>query len=172
MEIKDRSQMIDQCKIVVRPYAASSGKEYHISFELERQFWNWSYIWFCILWCWNWLFGKTIYYGGNMAQYCGLFGFLRLRIDPEPGLGLVDELVGCGLVREVHVYGMSTSVGNVLDKSSQHKGIGQQLMVVAEDIIRSHGLSKSAVIAGIGARDYYKNKCGYELGKYYMIKNL
>jgi histone acetyltransferase (RNA polymerase elongator complex component) len=45
-------------------------------------------------------------------------------------------------------------------------------MSVAEDIIRSHGLSKSAVIAGIGARDYYKNKCGYELGKYYMIKNL
>jgi elongator complex protein 3 len=98
--------------------------------------------------------------------------FLRLRIDPEPGLGLVDELVGCGLVREVHAYGMSTSVGNVLDKSSQHKGIGQQLMCVAEDIIRSHGLSKGAVIAGIGARDYYKNKCGYELGKYYMIKNL
>jgi len=40
------------------------------------------------------------------------------------------------------------------------------------DIIRSHGLSKSAVIAGIGARDYYKNKCDYELGKFYMIKNL
>jgi ELP3 family radical SAM enzyme/protein acetyltransferase len=172
MEIKDRSQMIDQGKIVVRPYLASGGQEYHISFELERQFWNWTYIGFCIMWCWNRMFGKTIYYGGNMSQYCGLFGFLRLRIDAEPGLGLVDELLGCGLIREVHVYGISTSVGNVLDKSSQHKGIGQQLMCVAEDIIRSHGVSKSAVIAGIGARDYYKNKCGYELGKYYMIKNL
>jgi elongator complex protein 3 len=67
---------------------------------------------------------------------------------------------------------MSTSVGDVLDKSSQHKGVGQLLMKTAEDIAKSNGVVKTAVIAGVGARDYYKNKCGYELGKYYMVKTL
>jgi elongator complex protein 3 len=84
----------------------------------------------------------------------------------------VDELEGCGLIREVHVYGMSTGVGSCLEKSSQHKGIGQLLMKTSEDIIKTHGLSKAAVIAGVGAREYYQNKCGYELKKYYMIKNI
>lgn len=170
MEIKDNSHLIRQGKIVVRKYSASKGIEYHISFEIEKLYWNWRYLIFCILYVWNKLFGKTIYYEGNREQYCGLFGFLRLRIDPNPGLDLVDELNGCGLIREVHVYGLSTSVGNHNDRSSQHKGIGQLLMKTAEEIIRTHGLGKSAVIAGIGSREYYKNKCGYELGNYYMIK--
>jgi len=172
MEIRDRTHLISQGKLVVRKYAASKGTEYHISVELERTFWSWSYILFCVLWGFNKLFGKTIYYGGNMENYTGLFGFLRLRIDPEPGLGLVEELGGCGLIREVHVYGLSTSVGLTNDKSSQHKGIGQLLVKTAEEIIKSNGLTKSAVIAGIGAREYYKNKCGYVCGKYYMIKDL
>ena len=172
MEIKDRAHTIDNGKLVVRKYACSKGIEYHISFELEREFWNWTYIWFCILYFCNKLVGRRIYYGGCRDQYCGLFGFLRLRVDPDPGLGLVGELYGCGLVREVHVYGMSTGVGGNDEKSSQHKGIGQRLMKVAEEIVMMHGLKKTAVIAGIGARDYYKNKCGYALGKYYMIKVL
>jgi hypothetical protein len=172
MEIKDNSHLIRQGKLVVRKYSASKGIEYHISFEIEKHYWNWRYILFCILYIWNKLFGKTIYYEGNREQYCGLFGFLRLRIDPDPGIDLVDELKNCGLIREVHVYGLSTSVGNHNDKSSQHKGIGQLLMKTAENIIRTHGLGKSAVIAGIGSREYYKNKCGYELGKCYMIKRI
>jgi ELP3 family radical SAM enzyme/protein acetyltransferase len=170
MEIKDKAHLIDQGKLVVRKYEASKGTEYHISFELEREYWSWSYIWFCLLRTANRCFGKTLYYKGNISQYNGLFGFLRLRIDSCPGLNVVDELTGCGLIREVHVYGMSTGVGNNLEKSSQHKGIGQLLMKTSEDIIKTHGLSKAAVIAGVGAREYYKNKCGYELKKYYMVK--
>jgi len=172
MEIKENGHRVDEGKLVVRKYIASEGIEYHITYEIEKQYWNWSYIVFCLTYCIYWIFGQTIYYQGDREQYCGLFGFLRLRIDPCPGLDIVDELVGCGLIREVHVYGISTSVGNINDSSSQHKGVGQLLVKTAEDIIRSHGLRKSAVIAGIGAREYYRNKCGYELGKYYMIKNL
>jgi len=172
MEIKDNAHMIDQGKLVVRKYMASQGVEYHIGFELEENYWNMAYIWFTVFRSLCKCIGKTIYYGGNTQEYKGLFGFLRLRIDPQPGLGLVEELEGSGLIREVHVYGMSTSVGNVLDKSSQHKGVGQLLMKTAEDIIKNHGLTKSAVIAGVGAREYYKNKCGYELKKYYMCKTL
>ena len=196
MEIKDRAELMDSGKLVVRKYTASAGTEYHISVEVENHYWHFGFVVFYILYLWNKLFGKTIYYEGNREQYKGVFGFLRLRIDPEPGLGIAEELVGCGLIREVHVYGMSTSVCKLenSDKftsvcklensnkftsvcttnsiSSQHKGIGQRLVTVAEDIIKSHGLNKSAVIAGIGAREYYKNKCGYELGKYYMIRKL
>jgi elongator complex protein 3 len=172
MEIKDNGHLINQGKIVVRKYLASEGIEYHISYEIEKKFWTWSYVMFCVLWLWNALWGKTIYYKGNREEYSGLFGFLRLRTDPNPGLGIVQELSGCGLIREVHVYGLSTSIGNKSDKSSQHKGVGQLLMKTAEDIIKSYQLRKSAVIAGIGAREYYKNKCGYELDTFYMIKNI
>ena len=172
MEIKDRADRIGEAKLVVRRYMASQGIEYHISYELEKQYWSVPYILFCIWYFINKIVGRTVYYQGNRELYSGLFGFLRLRIDPNPGLGLVTELTGCGLIREVHVYGMSISVGNTNTISSQHKGVGQQLMNVAEDIIKTHGLKKAAVIAGIGAREYYKNKCGYELDKYYMVKNL
>jgi len=172
MEIKDNAHRIGDAKLVVRKYYASGGIEYHISYEIEKTFWTWSYILFCICHFMNNLWGKKVYYWGNKEEYSGLFGFLRLRIDPNPGLEVVNELLECGLIRELHVYGMSTSVGNNNDKSSQHKGIGKLLISCAEEIIKSHGLNKSAVIAGIGARDYYKNKCGYELSKYYMIKNL
>ena len=172
MEIKDRADRIGEAKLVVRRYMASQGIEYHISYELEKQYWSVPYILFCIWYFINKIVGRTVYYEGNRELYSGLFGFLRLRIDPNPGIGLVPELVGCGLIREVHVYGMSISVGNTNTVSSQHKGVGQQLMNVAEDIIKTHGLKKAAVIAGIGAREYYKNKCGYELGKYYMIKTI
>jgi len=172
MEIKDRSDLINEGKIVVRKYEASQGIEYHISFEIEKYYWTFTYIIFCILYFFNKIFNKTIYYSGNNKLYSGLFGFLRLRIDPNPGLDIVSELKGCGLIREVHVYGISTSVGTYNNKSSQHKGIGQKLINIAEEIVKSNNLNKVAVIAGIGARDYYKNKCDYQLEKYYMIKKI
>jgi ELP3 family radical SAM enzyme/protein acetyltransferase len=172
MEIRDRTHLLNEGKVVVRKYSASQGTEYHISYEIETRFWHLGYIWFCTLYVICKIFRKTIYYEGNMKLYSGLFGFLRLRIDKNPGLNIVDELQGCGLIREVHVYGLSTSVGLKNESSSQHKGVGQILVKTAEDIIRQVGLKKSAVIAGTGAREYYKNKCGYNVGKYYMIKNL
>jgi len=173
MEIKNNSHLMDQGKLVVRKYAASKGIEYHISFEVECHFWNWSYLWFCILQWWNaLLFGKITYYGGDMTMYAGVFGFLRLRIDETPGLGIIEELEGCGLIREVHVYGISTNVGANNSVSSQHKGVGRRLVQTAEEIVKSHGLNKVAVIAGVGAREYYEKKCGYYLGTNYMIKDL
>jgi len=172
MEIKDKAHLFNQGKIVVRKYEASKGIEYHITYEVEKYYWTLSYIIYCISYFLNMLIGKIIFYSGNDKMYDGLFGFLRLRIDPNPGLDLVPELVGCGLIREVHVYGISTSIGDNIAKSSQHKGIGQMLMKTAEEIIKNSNLKKTAVIAGIGAREYYKNKCGYKLDKYYMIKNL
>lgn len=46
------------------------------------------------------------------------------------------------------------------------------MVKTAEEITREHGLKKVAIIAGVGARDYYINKCGYVKEGTYTIKNI
>jgi elongator complex protein 3 len=55
---------------------------------------------------------------------------------------------------------------------SQHRGFGKLLMANAEKIAKNAGWDKVAVIAGVGTREYYKNKCGYRLEGTYMVKDL
>jgi ELP3 family radical SAM enzyme/protein acetyltransferase len=172
MEIKDRTFLNDKAKLVVRKYIASDGIEYHISYEVEKHYWTIKYIKYLIMHYIGLLFNKKIWWSGDIENYIGLFGFLRLRIDKNPGSGFINELKNCGLIREVHVYGQSICVGDVNTNSSQHRGYGRQLVKVAEEIVKSHKLNKVAIISGIGAREYYKNKCGYELIGTYMIKNI
>lgn len=171
-EVKNNIDKINEIKLVVRQYSASNGIEYHITFETEIYYWTFTYIIYLIISCVFKLFNKKIYYSGNdkLYQYC--FGFLRLRIDPIPGGDFIPEINGCGLIRELHVYGISTEVGNTNELSSQHKGLGKKLILCAEEIIKSHGLTKSAIIAGIGSREFYKNKCGYNLDTNYMVKKI
>ncbi len=172
-EVKNNFDKFNESKLVVRKYNASKGIEYHITIETEKYYWTITYILFLVLYFINKIFlNKKTYYSGNEKLYEHCFGFLRLRIDPTPGGDFVPEINNCGLIRELHVYGISTDVGNNFDLSSQHKGIGQKLIKTAEDIIISHNLDKSAIIAGIGAREYYKNKCNYYLDGRYMVKHL
>lgn len=172
MEIKDRIELSNNAKLVVRKYKASEGIEYHISIEAEKVYWSLKYILFIIYSFIASLIGIQIWYSGDRNNYIGLFGFLRLRIDNNPGGGFIEELKDCGLIREVHVYGQSIEVGNSNEQSSQHKGYGKLLVKTAEKIIKYNKLNKSAIIAGVGAREYYKNKCNYNLEGAYMIKNL
>ena len=64
--------------------------------------------------------------------------------------------------------------GDAVANPAQHRGIGRQLMERAEAIAREHGYAKIAVIAGVGARQYYR-RIGYEddggAGQY-LIKTL
>ena len=171
MEIKDRNELNDKIHIVVRPYEASKGIEYHISVEAVANYWNIAYIWFIIYsFIVFYVTGTKMWYGGDSDNYIGCIGFLRLRIDPNPGGGFVPELECAGLIREVHVYGEAIGVGNTTTVSSQHRGYGQLMINIAENIIKKHGLKKSAVISGIGSREYYKNKCGYFKEGTYMVK--
>jgi ELP3 family radical SAM enzyme/protein acetyltransferase len=159
--------------LVVREYEASYGKEYFISIE-EFDYLGLSYLLYLIKFYMLKPFGYSTYWSGNNTRK-SLIGFCRLRIDPNPGGGYIKELENCGLIREVHVYGSSLCIsfnGKEKDSSSQHKGYGKFLVQTAEDIILNNGLKKSAVIAGVGTREYYKNKCGYHLEGTYMIKNL
>jgi len=101
-----------------------------------------------------------------------IFGFLRLRHSGDAGLdGAIPELVDCALIRELHVYGTLRPVGDTKGTmQSQHGGFGKRLMSAAEFLSRDK-FSKIAVIAGIGTREYYRDR-GYRLEGTYMVKDL
>ena len=171
MEIGDKEHDGLEPILVVRKYAASEGTEYHISVEAHKMS-LWQAIIYWLLVAWNWLIGGGGYWAGDLATYIGLYGFLRLRFDPAPGGDFIPEINGCALIREVHVYGTSVGVGAATPGGSQHRGFGKLLMKTAEIIATRNGWKKIAVIAGIGTREYYKNKCGYRLEGTYMVKDL
>jgi len=158
--------------LAVRKYTASEGTEIHISIEAHKMNWFQKLIYYLTI-VFNFIrflaIERRSYWNGDLVTYIGLFGFLRLRFDPMPGGDFIPEIQGCALIREVHVYGTSMGVG-VEGDGSQHKGYGKWLMATAEQIAVDSGYTKIAVIAGVGTREYYKNKCGYHLEGTYMVK--
>jgi elongator complex protein 3 len=99
-------------------------------------------------------------------------GYLRLSLPDAnaPKLGMAD-LENAALIREVHVYGQSLAVGSEQTGAAQHVGLGKALLKKAEEIARTHGFSRLAVIAAIGTRQYYKSR-GFERGELYMIREI
>jgi ELP3 family radical SAM enzyme/protein acetyltransferase len=183
MEIGDMELMAYKPLLVLRSYKASGGLEYHLSVEAHKMsFYRMFLYYVCLIivfvrWIMNDKADMPLVWGGDMKSYVGLYGFLRLRIDPAPGGDFVPEINGCALIREVHVYGQSmgvqsTEVQGMKSIGSQHRGHGRLMVATAEMIALAHGLTKTAVIAGVGTREYYKNKCGYTLDTHYMKKNL
>jgi len=174
MEIGDKELDNLTPILVVREYNASEGIEYHLSVETHdftyysKFMYYMSIIYSYIIWFFT---GEWKYWSGNLNTYTGLYGFLRLRFDPNPGGDFITEINNCSLIREVHVYGSSLGVGTEA-VGSQHRGFGKLLVKTAEDISSMNGWKKTAVIAGVGTREYYKNKCGYHLGTNYMLKEL
>ena len=103
-----------------------------------------------------------------------LYGFVRLRVNFIENKLIVPELEGCALIRELHVYGALKTVydKNISGtKTVQHYGFGKKLVFKAEEIAKSHGYKKIAIISGVGVRNYYRN-IGYSLQNTYMIKEL
>jgi len=101
-----------------------------------------------------------------------LAGYLRLSLpgSKSPDLG-IDEIQDAALVREVHIYGQSLTIGEEQAGAAQHTGLGLQLMNEAEQIAKERGFNKMAVIAALGTRGYYR-RLGYELDGTYMVKDL
>jgi elongator complex protein 3 len=95
-------------------------------------------------------------------------GFCRLRFPGDPRR---RELRDAAIVRELHVYGDEVGVGDAGD-GHQHRGWGRRLMERAERRAREAGYRKLAVIAGIGARAYYREKLGYRQDGPYVSKRL
>lgn len=98
-----------------------------------------------------------------------LFGLLRLRFPYKPFINELNKKTS--IIREIHIYGKALSIGEKKEDSSQHQGLGKQLMIEAEKISKRHNYKKIAVISGVGVREYYR-KLGYHLNENYMVKKL
>lgn len=111
--------------------------------------------------------GKEFFISVEDVKNDLLVGFCRLRF---PSQSLRKEITEkSALIRELHVYGTATSLGE--DGSVQHKGFGKKLLKKAEEIAQQNGKNKMVVISGVGVREYYR-KLGYSLESFYMVKDL
>ena len=98
-----------------------------------------------------------------------LIGFARLRF---PSMTYRPELESAGLLRELHVYGSLVPVGKDAESEEwQHRNYGKVLLLRAEQIARSAGFRRLAIMSGIGVRPYYRRQ-GYERRGPYMIREL
>ena len=106
--------------------------------------------------------GREIFLSFENKNRTKLYALLRLRI--------IENLA---IVREIHTYGQMLQItrGPSSGQAVQHKGLGKKLMKEAEKIAKESGAKKLSVIAGIGARPYYR-KLGYKLENTYMVKGL
>ncbi len=97
-----------------------------------------------------------------------ILGFCRLRL---PYQFLREEITEkTAIVRELHVYGPAVKIG---DRGKvQHKGLGKKLMREAEKIALKNNKSKMLVISGVGVKDYFINKLGYQKEGPYVSKFL
>ncbi|MBI2102405.1 tRNA uridine(34) 5-carboxymethylaminomethyl modification radical SAM/GNAT enzyme Elp3 [Candidatus Woesearchaeota archaeon] len=112
--------------------------------------------------------GKEFFIAAEDSQTDTLLGFCRLRF---PFQYLRPEITpASALIRELHVYGTATAIGD--EGLVQHKGWGKRLVEKAEELARQHGKDKIVVIAGVGVRQYYQDKLGYQIEGPYVKKLL
>lgn len=113
--------------------------------------------------------GKEFFIAMQDLAQNTIAGFCRLRF---PSQQLRKEITPTtALIRELHVYGASVSLGSEDSTSSQHKGFGKQLLKKAEEIAKEHGYDHLLVISGIGVKEYYR-KLGYTNEGPYVGKKL
>lgn len=102
-------------------------------------------------------------------------GFIRLRL-PSYLFNTKNKIVFSSLresamIRELHVYGKAMEIGENDTKATQHKGLGEELLSIAEDTVKKEGVKKLAIISGVGVRGYYRKR-GYTLSDTYMVKKI
>jgi len=116
--------------------------------------------------------GKEIFLSLESADRSTLHSFIRLRVVDKNHTPLFHALDGAALIREIHTYGPVVGIGQKSVGVSQHQGYGMRLLAEAERIANlEFKLSKMAVIAGVGVREYFC-KHGYELEDTYMVKKM
>lgn len=114
--------------------------------------------------------GTEVFISVEDPKENALFGFVRLRLPFNPFRPEIGS--NAALVRELHVFGEALSFGEKKPGSIQHAGLGKRLLQEAERIAREEWDQKRVlVIAGIGAREYYR-KLGYHQNRVFMEKAL
>ncbi|MBC7328551.1 tRNA uridine(34) 5-carboxymethylaminomethyl modification radical SAM/GNAT enzyme Elp3 [bacterium] len=114
--------------------------------------------------------GQEVFLSFESKDRETLFAFLRLR---RVGEGLVKKWTDAkAVVREIHTYGPLVPLHQKDALAVQHFGLGKKLLSEAERIAKEEwNVNRIAVIAGIGAREYFL-KQGYRLLNTYMVKDL
>jgi len=124
--------------------------------------------------------GQEIFLSYETDDGSALLGFLRLRkvtgsVESELRSYVCHDnrTQVVAVVRELHVYGQTLSVGRkATNLSWQHRGLGRLLMAEAEQIAkREFGVDALSVISAVGTRKYYE-KLGYERSGHYVTKIL
>jgi elongator complex protein 3 len=116
--------------------------------------------------------GKEYFLSFEDKDRLVVFAFCRLRLVDKTDAEQNKKLVPFpAYIRELHTYGQLVKIGKQELGSSQHKGLGKKLVTMAEKITKNNGISKLAVISGVGVRDYYR-QLGYKLENTYMVKRL
>lgn len=69
------------------------------------------------------------------------------------------------MIREVHVYGMATRVGED-GAAAQHHGLGRRLIERACELAREAGYERINVISAVGTREYYRMLGFHDYGLY------
>lgn len=87
-------------------------------------------------------------------------GFLRLSLPTQAYVEQLGERapVGAGeaMIREVHVYGVATPLGEEAS-SAQHLSLGRRLVERACAMAREEGYGRVNVISAVGTRAYYRD---------------
>lgn len=140
-EVRERYEPEEKVYLFREDYSASGGKEIFLSFENKKR--------------------------------TKLFSILRLRIPSfyfSNKSHFIKVLKEAAIIRELQTFGPQVPISE-RKLAPQHKGLGEKLMKEAEKIAKEEfGLSKIAVISGVGAREYYHKKLSYRLKDTYMIK--
>ncbi len=100
-----------------------------------------------------------------------IYGMIRLRLPADHATTAaanpltayshtMPELVGHALIRELHVYGVHSGIGDSTTSGThvQHRGLGRQLVAKALELSRAAGYPAVCVISGVGVRDYYRRQ--------------
>ena len=111
--------------------------------------------------------GREFFISADTKRQDAIVGFVRLRYPSQLLRPEITEK--SALIRELHVYGNATEVGE--EGESQHKGVGKKLLEMAERQAKKDGKDKIVIISGVGVRAYYE-KLGYKLEGPYMVKNI
>ena len=101
-----------------------------------------------------------------------LAGFLRLLLPwTDRAVARPEELEGCAVIRELHIYGRALTIGATGEGNAQHRGMGSHLLAGAADIARAAGWRRLSVIAALGTQEYYRRR-GFSSGELYMHRAL
>jgi elongator complex protein 3 len=115
----------------------------------------------------------TDYFLSYKTKSDKIAAFLRLTIPKKKNrkTNFIEDLLESSIIREIHVYGVSTAIGDKDTETPQHEGLGKKLINWSQEITKNHGINNIAVISAVGTRRYYAKR-GFKRSSLYMTKEL